>query len=90
MFDNLSFTIASQHFHNDTKISLSNVSVNTDETFYEEERWINGCIRPVISVIGTIGNLLAFIVMRQGSLKEVSTCFYMAILALTDTGKCSQ
>ena len=34
-----------------------------------------------------MGNLLTFYVMRSGSLKHVSSCFYMAILALADTGK---
>ena len=28
-----------------------------------------------------------FIVMRTGSLIDVSTCFYMSILALADTGE---
>ena len=37
-------------------------------------------------VLGSIGNILVFIVMRRGSLKDVSTCFYMSILALADTG----
>ena len=31
--------------------------------------------------------MLTFIVMQRGSLKEVSTCFYMSVLALADTGK---
>ena len=42
---------------------------------------------PVIFVIGTIGNLLTFIVMQRGSLKHSSTCFYMAMLAVADTCK---
>ena len=42
--------------------------------------------RPPIIILGTLGNVLAFIVMRRGSMKHVSTCFYMAILALADTG----
>ena len=43
--------------------------------------------RPPIIVLGTIGNLLTFFTMQKGSLKNTSTCFYMAILALADTGK---
>ena len=42
---------------------------------------------PVIIIIGTIGNILTVFVMRRGSLKESSTCFYMAVLALSDTCK---
>ena len=40
----------------------------------------------IIIIGGTFGNILTFIVMQKGSLKEVSTCFYMSILALVDTG----
>ena len=43
--------------------------------------------RPPIIVLGTIGNLLTFFTMQRGSLKHMSTCFYMAILALADTGE---
>ena len=83
-------TNVSQHFYNVTQNIQSNVSVPEEYGDFEEiERWINICVRPVIVVLGTIGNMLAFFVMRRGSLKEVSTCFYMAILALTDTGKSS-
>lgn len=41
----------------------------------------------VIIVFGTIGNILVFIVMGKGSMRDVSTCFYMRMLALADTGK---
>ena len=42
---------------------------------------------PVILFVGTIGNLLSFIVMQRGSLKKSSTCFYMAMLAVADSCK---
>ena len=41
----------------------------------------------LVTIFGPIGNILSFIVMRRGSLKDVSTCFYMSILALADTGE---
>ena len=44
----------------------------------------------IIIISGTMGNILTFIVMQRGSLKEVSTCFYMSILALVDTGESIQ
>ena len=44
---------------------------------------------PFILLIGTVGNLLTFIIMQRGSLKHSSTCFYMAILALADSSKCN-
>ena len=42
---------------------------------------------PILIILGTFGNVLVFAVMRRGSLKHVSTCFYISILALADTGK---
>ena len=36
-------------------------------------------------ILGTIGNGLTFVVMRRGSLRNVSTCFYMAMLSVADT-----
>ena len=43
---------------------------------------------PSILVVGTIGNVLTFIVMQRGCLRHSSTCFYMAMLALADTSEC--
>ena len=54
--------------------------------YQETTRLMQVYIRPIIIVGGTVGNLLTFCVMRRGSMKKVSTCFYMAILALADTG----
>ena len=53
----------------------------------EVARMIHVITRPILIILGTIGNMLSFYVMRRGSLKNVSTCFYMSILALADTGK---
>ena len=53
----------------------------------EIARLINIIVRPILVVLGTIGNGLSFFIMRRSSLKNLSTCFYMSILALTDTGK---
>ena len=44
---------------------------------------------PVVIVFGTLGNLLTFYVMRTGSLKDVSLCFYISVLGLVDTDKFS-
>ena len=43
-------------------------------------------IYPILIVFGTIGNILIFLVMRRGSLKESSTCLYLSVLAIADTG----
>ena len=75
--------------------TLDNVNLNssadTEDDWYDEE-WKMAKIVilsafPVIFVIGTLGNLLTFIVMQRGSLKHSSTCFYMAMLAVADTCK---
>ena len=42
---------------------------------------------PFFIIFGTVGNIMIFIVMRRGLLKDICTCFYMAILALADTGQ---
>ena len=52
----------------------------------EVARLINIIVRPILVVFGTMGNGLSFFIMRRSSLKNLSTCFYMSILALTDTG----
>ena len=67
-----------------------NSTTNNTKKFewIDEEAWMLIMVSfPIIIVLGTIGNLLTFVVMRRGSLKRSSTCFYMAILALADTGK---
>ena len=49
--------------------------------------WFFSLILLVIIIFGSIGNILTIIIMRKGSLKDVSTCFYMSILAVADTGE---
>ena len=52
----------------------------------EIARLIQVIVRPILVAIGTIGNCLSFYIMRRTSLKDVSSCFYMALLSLADTG----
>ena len=78
-------------------VDISNSSFNStkfsevDNPFVwnskEIARLINIIVRPILVVFGTIGNGLSFFIMRRSSLKNLSTCFYMSILALTDTGE---
>ena len=49
-------------------------------------RMIHVTLRLPIILLGTVGNLLTFLTMRRGTLRNMSTCLYMAILALADTG----
>lgn len=40
---------------------------------------------PVLIIFGSICNIMTFIVMRRRRMRVSSTCFYMAVLAVTDT-----
>ena len=57
------------------------------QLYLDIEWWIYVIAYITLPVVGGFGNILTFIVMQRGSLKEVSTCFYMSILAVADTGK---
>ena len=69
--------------HNSTDVPED----DTEDNEREIASVIHVAVRPLLIVFGTTGNILSFLVMRRGSLKTVSTCFYMSILALADTGK---
>ena len=65
--------------------------VDGKETFKwtnaEIARLIQTIYRPIFLTAGTTGNGLSFYIMRRTSLKDVSSCFYMSILALADTSR---
>ena len=84
--------------HSSTDFSgISNSSNTTTESSIGEEslKWTNAeiarliqvIIRPILLILGTVGNCLTFYIMRRTSLNDVSSCFYMSILALADTSK---
>ena len=51
----------------------------------EIDRLIQIIVRPILLIIGTVGNILTGYIMRRTSMKDVSSCFYMFLLALADT-----
>ena len=55
----------------------------------EIARLIHIIIRRILIVMGTIGNCLTFYIIRRTSLKDISSCFYISVLALADMGKYS-
>ena len=57
------------------------------QLYIDIEWWMNAISFIVFPAFGGFGNILTFIVMQRGSLKEISVCFYMSMLALSDTGK---
>ena len=85
---------ANMSLHVVDSFDIFNSTINTTSSFVEEKwskeeiaRWIHIIVRPILIVFGTIANFLSFYVMRRTSLKEVSSCFYMSLLALADTSK---
>ena len=87
--------ISSFSFHNVSNVSVFKVNPTETDDSAESMTWdnkeitriIHVIVRPTLVVFGTIGNTLAFYIMRRSSLKHLSTCFYMSILALADTGE---
>ena len=78
---------------NDSSADLTVFNNNSDYEYEwtstdEIARMLQIIIRPILLVIGTTGNGLTFFIMRRTTLKDVSSCFYMSILALADTSKC--
>ena len=75
--------------------SFDLLNTTTSTYFQETFKWtseeiiriIHIIVRPILIVAGTTGNCLSFYIMRRTSLKEVSSCFYMSLLALADTSK---
>ena len=67
------------------------LAVGNSETFEwtdaEIARLVQVIVRPILLIIGTSGNCLTIFIMRRTSLKNVSSCFYMSLLALADTSK---
>ena len=81
---NIAYLNQTNHFNDTNGLEEDDIS-----DAWEIPRLIHLVFQPVVVLFGTFGNVLSFIVMRRGSLKEVSTCFYMSMLALADTGICN-
>ena len=66
-------------------------SISVEETFKwtdaEIARLIQIIFRPILVIVGTVGNCLTMYIMRRASLKHLSSCFYMVVLALADSSK---
>ena len=76
------------YFNSSQMTTLPNDGKETSKWFNEEiTRLIQLITRPILVIVGSIGNILTFYIMRRTSLKNVSSCFYMAVLALADIGK---
>ena len=71
---------------------FSNSSNTTSEERFKSTntkitRLIQIIFRPILVIVGTVGNGLTIYIMRRTSLKHLSTCFNMFVFALADTSK---
>ena len=76
-------------FSNSPKITTESTSVEETSKWTNAEiaRLIQIIIRPILIIVGTVGNGLTIYIMRRTSLKHYSTCFYMFVLAVADFSK---
>ena len=79
------------YFNSSEMTEMPSDGKETSQWFSEQTtRLIQLITRPILIIVGSIGNILKFYIMRRTSLKDVSSCFYMAVLALADTSKLLQ
>ena len=78
-----------EEFSNSSNTTTQFTSVEEESKWTNEEivRLIQIIFRPILVIVGTIGNALTIYIMRRTSLKHLSTCFFMFVLALADSSK---
>ena len=88
--------IVSRYFATSSIVDFNSSETTTNQTNSEDiPKWTNAeiarliqiIIRPILLIIGSVGNGLTVYIMRMTSLKKMSCCFYMFLLALADTCK---
>ena len=79
----------SLEYLNSSEINTQSIFVKETDQWTDAEiaRFIHITVRPILLVFGSAGNCFSFYIMRRTSLKNISSCFYMAVLALADTSK---
>ena len=68
-------------------LNVSEIPAKQTSTWTNAEiaTWMQLVGRPILLVVGTVGNGLTVYIMRATSLNKISSCFYMFILGLADT-----
>ena len=71
-------------FSNSSNITTELTSLEGSFKWTDAEivRLIQIIFRPILIIVGTVGNGLTIYIMRRTSLKHLSSCYYMAVLAL--------
>lgn len=54
-------------------------------TTYRQDQWVRVYVPPVILGIGTLGNIVSFVVLMSPHMRKTSTYTYLAVLCLADT-----
>ena len=84
----VTFFNVTENFLNESSESVNMESAGSELLpGYKMRKIVFSVTFPLLVILGTFGNVLSVIIMRSGSLKKVSTCFYMTLLGLADTGK---
>ncbi|XP_069138819.1 uncharacterized protein [Argopecten irradians] len=52
---------------------------------YMWSRYLGLYVYPIIIFLGTVGNVISFVVMIRKTMIHSSTCFYLAVIAVVDT-----
>ena len=88
---NYSGTTTPTEFSNSSNITTESMSSEETTKWINEEitRLIQIIFRPILIIAGTVGNGLTVYIMKRTSLKHLSPCFYIFILAIADTSKCT-
>ena len=76
------------NYSNVTEANGYNYSVASHEEY--AARMISVVLGPFFLIFGSAGNILSLVILRSGDFKTLSTCFYMSVLAVMDTGKFSK
>ena len=83
-----STTDATGHYNSSEQITnLTTFEYTSKWTNAEVARFLHIIVRAILLSFGTLGNCSTIYIMRRSSLKHLSSCFYMFILALADTSK---
>ena len=84
MISNTSYSVDNFQW-NGTDNKLGKINHMTRRTEYKIGMAIITHILPVVIVLGTVGNMLSFIVLMRKRMRYTSVYFYLAMLACADT-----
>ena len=87
MESEITFTYSATYFTRYSNSSEVPAKEACEWTNAEIARFLQIVVRPILLIFGTVGNCVTVYIMRTTSLKKISSCFYIFLLALADTCK---